>query len=242
MIDINNKKFNFYDPVKIVDNDKEDQIFSETLYILSEKYIPSRENKMIMNQFENLVINHNNTEEKQKTSEKIYTGFEYLISTDLITKLDENQNELSLLSSNFILLDINHNHNYNLVSDALEQILDFRMIPIISHPERFEILNKERIFELKDKGILFQLSLGSFSSFFGEEIEKKSKDFLEIGIYDFIATDSINYDQMNNSFIENKIESVSKIIGSQKLNEIFLENPKNVTDQKSSNDFQISRH
>ena len=242
MIDINNKKFNFYDPVTIVDNDKEYQIFSETLYILSEKYIPSRENKMIMNQFENLVINHNNTEEKQKTSEKIYTGFEYLISTDLIKKLDENQNELSLLSSNFILLDINHNHNYNLVSNALEQILDFRMIPIISHPERFEILNKERIFELKDKGILFQLSLGSFSSFFGEEIEKKSKDFLEIGIYDFIATDSINYYQMNNSFIENKIESVSKIIGSQKLNEIFLENPKNVTDQKSSNDFQISRH
>ena len=242
MIDINNKKFNFYDPVTIVDNDKEYQIFSETLYILSEKYIPSRENKMIMNQFENLVINHNNTEEKQKTSEKIYTGFEYLISTDLIKKLDENQNELSLLSSNFILLDINHNQNYNLVSDALEQILDFRMIPIISHPERFEILNKERIFELKDKGILFQLSLGSFSSFFGEEIEKKSKDFLEIGIYDFIATDSINYYQMNNSFIENKIESVSKIIGSQKLNEIFLENPKNVTDQKSSNDFQISRH
>ena len=242
MIDINNKKFNFYDPVTIVDNDKEDQIFSETLYILSEKYIPSRENKMIMNQFENLVINHNNTEEKQKTSEKIYTGFEYLISTDLITKLDENQNELSLLSSNFILLDINHNHNYNLVSDALEQILDFRMIPIISHPERFEILNKERIFELKDKGVLFQLSLGSFSSFFGQEIEKKSKDFLEIGVYDFIATDSINYDQMNNSFIENKIETISKIIGSQKLNEIFLENPKNVTDQKSSNDFQISRH
>ena len=97
---------------------------------------------MIMNQFENLVINHNNTEEKQKTSEKIYTGFEYLISTDLVTKLEENQNELSLLSSNFILLDINHNNNYNLVSDALEQILDVRMIPIISHPERFEILNK----------------------------------------------------------------------------------------------------
>ena len=142
MIDINNKKFNFYDPVTIVDNDKEDLIFSETLYILSEKYIPSRENKMIMNQFENLVINHNNTEEKQKTSEKIYTGFEYLISTDLVTKLEENQNELSLLSSNFILLDINHNNNYNLVSDALEQILDVRMIPIISHPERFEILNK----------------------------------------------------------------------------------------------------
>jgi len=44
------------------------------------------------------------------------------------------------------------------------------------------------------------------------------------------------------NIIENKIESVSKIIGSQKLNEIFLENPKNVTDQKSSNDFQISRH
>ena len=91
MIDINNKKFNFYDPVTIVDNDKEDLIFSETLYILSEKYIPSRENKMIMNQFENLVINHNNTEEKTKTSEKIYTGFEYLISTDLVTKLEENQ-------------------------------------------------------------------------------------------------------------------------------------------------------
>ena len=71
---------------------------------------------------------------------------------------------------------------------------------------------------------------------------RAEKLYMQKGIYDFIATDSISYDQMNNSFIENKIESVSKIIGSQKLNEIFLENPKNVTDQKSSNDFQISRH
>jgi len=242
MIDINNKKFNFYDPVTIVDDDKEYLIFGETLYILSEKYIPSRENKMVMNQFENLVINHNKIEEKYKNSEKIYTGFEYLVTIDLVEKLEKNQNELSLLSSNFILLDINYNNNYKLVREILEQILALRMIPIISHPERFLILNEDIIFELKDQGVLFQLSLGSFSSFFGEKIEKKSRVFLERGIYDFIATDSINYDQMDNSFIENKIECISKIIGTQKLNEIFLENPKNVTDQKSSNDFQISRH
>tara|TARA_Y100001970_G_scaffold103268_1_gene129609 strand:+ start:8590 stop:9318 length:729 start_codon:yes stop_codon:yes gene_type:complete len=242
MIDINNKKFNFYDPVNIVDIDNEDQIFSEILYILSEKYIPTRENKMIMNQFDNLVINHNNINEKKITSEKIFTGFEHLISTDLISRLKQDQKGLSLLSSNFILLDINHKNDYKLISKVLEQILDLRIIPIISHPERFEILNKERIFALKDQGVLFQLSLGSFSSLFGEEIEKNSKYFLEIGVYDFIATDSINYDQMNNSFIENKIESIIQIIGSKKLNEIFLDNPKNVTDQKSSNDFQISRH
>ncbi|GIS30924.1 MAG: hypothetical protein Ct9H90mP2_13070 [Dehalococcoidia bacterium] len=43
---------------------------------------------MIMNQFENLVINHNNTEEKtKKLLKKFIPVFEYLISTDLIKKI-----------------------------------------------------------------------------------------------------------------------------------------------------------
>ena len=46
--------------------------------------------------------------------------------------------------------------------------------------------------------------------------------------------------------LEQKIRSLIFVFSTDclalKLNEIFLENPKNVTDQKSSNDFQISRH
>ena len=49
MIDINNKKFNFYDPIKLIEMEKiSEKFFSDIIYILSEKYIPNREkNKVI---------------------------------------------------------------------------------------------------------------------------------------------------------------------------------------------------
>ena len=67
----------------------------------------------------------------------------------------------------------------------------------------------------------------------------KSKDFLETGIYDFVASDTNNYHQYNDDIFEDQINEISKIVGSSKLNQMLYDNPKNVIDEKTSNDYQL---
>ena len=237
MIDINNKKFNFYDPIKLIEKEKEtESFFSDIIFTLSEKYIPDREKDKIRNQFGNLIMNYAN---QNPGFQNIYSSFENIISEKMIIKPDNKTNKSISLISNFILIDINNNKNFKYIEKILKGILDKRRIPIISHPERFTVFDKENIKNLKEKGVLFQLSLGSFSSFFGENSKSKSHEYLESGIYDFIASDSINYNQINDEFLEKQINNILKIIGSNKLNELIFSNPKNVIDEKPSNDFQL---
>jgi len=240
MIDINNKKFNFYDPIKLIEQDKNiESFFSDIIYILSEKYIPDRETNKIRNQFGNLILNQKNQNLQNSKTQTVFSGFENIISEKIILKIDKNIKDFTLLLSNFILIDVNNHQNFKYVEKILDEILNRRLIPIISHPERFMIFEKENIEKLKEKGILFQLSLGSFASFFGERSSIKSRDYLELGIYDFIASDCTNYNEINDEFLENQISEISKIIGSNKINELIYNNPKNVIDEKSKNDFQI---
>jgi len=240
VIDINNKRFNFYDPIKSIEQEeKKEKIFSDIIFILSEKYIPDREENKIRNQFGNLLLNYNNQNLENSIPQKVFSGFENIISEKIILKLEKNIKEVSLLSSNFILIDINNYKNFKNIEKILYEIINRRGIPIISHPERFIVFEKENIEKLKEKGVLFQLSLGSFSSFFGENASVKSRDYLESGIYDFIASDYTTYNQENDDFLENQISDISKIIGSNKLNELTYNNPKNVIDEKSKNDFLL---
>ncbi len=240
MIDINNKKYNFYDPVEIIEQEKKpESFFSDIIYILSEKYIPKREKNKIRNQFSNLVQNYSKPKSENSTFQKIFSGFENLLNENLILRLEENINKVSLLKSNFILIDLNNNNNFKFTETLINKILNKRMIPIISHPERFEFLNNERIEKLHKNGVLFQLSIGSFSSVFGDKYRIKSIDLLESGIYDFIATDTINYYEVNDEFLEIQINKIIKIIGSNKLNELIYKNPRYIIDEKSSNDYEL---
>tara|TARA_Y100001970_G_scaffold63065_1_gene80704 strand:- start:16184 stop:16924 length:741 start_codon:yes stop_codon:yes gene_type:complete len=240
MIDINNKKFNFYDPIKLIEMEKiSEKFFSDIIYILSEKYIPNREKNKIKNQFSNLILNYSNKNSEKANPQKKFSSFENILNEDLIIRLEKKSSEVTLLKSNFILIDINNNKNLNFTEEILNKILEKRMIPIISHPERFEIFEKNNLKRLKSKGVLFQLSLGSFSSYFGETSMIKSKDFLETGIYDFVASDTNNYHQYNDDIFEDQINEISKIVGSSKLNQLLYDNPKNVIDEKTSNDYQL---
>lgn len=240
MIDINNKKFNFYDPIKLIEVDKKaDSFFSDIIYTLSEKYIPNREKNKIKNQFSNLILNYANKNLENSNLKNIFSGFENLLSDALILRMEKKTSEVTLLKSNFILLDINNNKNFKFTENILDRVLEKRIIPIISHPERFDFFDKDNLEKLKNKGVLFQLSLGSLSSHFGEKPMIKSNDLLESDIYDFVATDTNNYDQYNDEFLEDQINKISKIIGSSKLNELLYSNPKNVIDEKSSNDYQL---
>ena len=61
----------------------------------------------------------------------------------------------------------------------------------------------------------------------------------ENDIYDFIASDTVNYDNLNQSYLEKILDDLSEIIGQSKLDEIIYKNPLNIIDHKNSNNYQI---
>jgi len=248
MIDINNKSFNFYNSNIIIDNhldlfeaNKSQDLFTDSIYIISEKYIPFRKNKLFLNQFSNNILNFNKNKSKIiNKSYDTYSGVEFLFSENSF--IEENHyNDSCLLNSNFLLIDMNNiEFSYQLLVKKLSEIISNKIIPIIAHPERLDYqIEIKQLKELKDLGVLFQLSLGSLESIFGEKVEINSINLLKNGIFDFIASDTTNYYKFNNIFLEKSLDKSRKLIGSASLDELIYKNPLNIIDKKSSNNYQI---
>ena len=71
-------------------------------------------------------------------------------------------------------------------------VFDNGLIPIIAHPERFEIImnNYDIINELGDKGCLFQINCFSLLGGFGRRVKKLAMAMLKNGYADILATDA----------------------------------------------------
>ena len=247
MIDINNKIFNFYDPSNIMESELEslqnslsEGIFTDSIYTISEKYIPEREKTYLLNQFNNLVTNFNFEKSKIiNKEENNLSGIEVIFRKELINYNQEIQ-DYCLVDSNFMLIDVFDNIEIIMSDNILDEFKNQNIIPIIAHPERFNKNTEISKFEkLKNNGVLFQMSLGSLDGSFGEDAKLNSINLLENDIYDFIASDTVNYDNLNQSYLEKILDDLSEIIGHSKLDEIIYKNPLNIIDHKNSNNYQI---
>ena len=248
MIDINNKSFNFYNSNILIDNHlnllKENEnidIFTESIYVISEKYIPFREENLFFNQFKNSILNFNNNKSKVFNKNfNTFSGIEFLFSENSIKEKNSYIN-FCLLDSNFLLIDLNNlKYSYEFLKKELSKIINNKVIPIITHPERLAYqIEINNLKQLKDIGVLFQLSLASLASNFGENIEKNSINLLQNGIFDFIASDTTNYSEFNNNKLEKILDKSRKLIGSASLDRLIYKNPSNIIDNKSSNNYQI---
>tara|TARA_B110000438_G_scaffold56961_1_gene57022 strand:- start:12260 stop:13003 length:744 start_codon:yes stop_codon:yes gene_type:complete len=247
MIDINNKSFNFYDSDNMIESqinilrlNNSFDIFTDSIYTISEKYIPIRKRKVFFNQFNNRVSSFNN--EKSEIINKKYetfTGIEILFSENSLIEANDYK-DFCLLDSNFLLLDLNHNKSIiKKLEKNLSQIIENKIIPIIAHPERLEEVDINKLKKLKKLGVLFQLSIGSLQKNFGEKVEENSINLLKYGIFDFIASDTNNYEMFNDIFLEKSLDKASKIIGYSSMTELIYKNPSNILDHKTSNNYQI---
>lgn len=99
-----------------------------------------------------------------------------------------------------------------------EMIFDMQMKGyeiILAHPERYPYLNinGDRIEQLKNQGVFFQVNVLSLGGFYGEEAKKRAFTMLERGWVEFMGTDTHNsmyaqalVDLSNNRKVEKVIE------------------------------------
>jgi len=71
--------------------------------------------------------------------------------------------------------------------------------PILAHPERYMYMKKEQYKDIKDKGILLQMNLGSLAGMYGAHVKERAEYLLSNGLYDMAGSD-IHSPRMLNAY------------------------------------------
>lgn len=133
-----------------------------------------------------------------------------------------------LNNSKYLLIEFPRNNDVNYIDDVIFELGSFGIVPILAHPERYRFIREdiESVFELADKGILFQLNSGSLIGDYGEEVKKTAKKLLKYNAYQFMGSDAHSYDRY---MVYNEAKKiVSKISGDEILKLITDVNPTKV--------------
>ncbi len=121
---------------------------------------------------------------------------EYMLDDLFLERIKSN--DLVLLPSKHILVEMSTFSAPMNLKDLLFEIKLAGITPVLAHPERYTFYHNsiEKYHQLKEDGFLLQLNLLSLSNYYGEQVATVAKKLLTQGLYDFAGTDIHNYYQL----------------------------------------------
>lgn len=166
---------------------------------------------------------------EEKIPIQVYLGNEVYIDWNLITLLEKNEIE-PLNHSRYLLLEFPMNTYYNGMLDVIFKLQQNGFIPILAHPERYQIFkdNPKLATYILDSGVLFQGNLGSIIGLYGKDSQKLLSLFLKHKMIHFLASDVHRKGSKlicNFNFIKKKI---FKMLTDEEFQILTEENPKKV--------------
>lgn len=98
-------------------------------------------------------------------------------------------------------------------------------IPIIAHPERYTYIqqNPNKLLELIEDGVLFQMNIGSILGQYGKIAEKTAKKLLKHNMVHFLGTDTHRPNMIYNKIGE-VIEKLNKILSKEQVDNLLENN------------------
>ncbi len=179
-----------------------------TPHIMSSRFPNSRENiYQGYNLLKEELYKQNIKIELQVAAEYYYD--EYFLS--LIEKKD-----LLTFGDNYILFEFSYHYKPFELEQTIFKLISAGYKPILAHPERYSYYStKEHYEKLKDLGLLFQINLISTQGFYGKNVKKSVEKIIDLGLVDFIGSDTHN---------QNYMDIFSKALKSKKYLEIMEKN------------------
>ena len=97
----------------------------------------------------------------------------------------------------YLLIELPRSNEINYLDDVVFELKSNGITPIIAHPERYMIVheNPEVVYELADKGVLFQVNSGGLIGDYGESVKKIAMKLLKHNVYQFMGSDAHSYDR-----------------------------------------------
>ena len=117
----------------------------------------------------------------------LYLGQEIYVEKDTFNLLSSGE-LLTLNNTKYVLLEFHHVNP----SDIVEAVYVAKMrgfIPIVAHVERYEYLQFDDVFEIKNLGGLIQINASSLVNKKNKDYYKRVKKLLKNNLVDFVASD-----------------------------------------------------
>lgn len=169
---------------------------------------------------------------KKNIDLKLYLGNEIYITKNIIDLLETGK-ATSINNSNYVLFEFPLNSKPLDIYDIIYDMLEYKLIPILAHPERYYFVQKEPeiIYDLIQKGVLMQANYGSILGRYGEKSEIIVRKLLENNMVHFLGSDAHKKNTIYPRVPE-ALSEIRNIIGREKLNEIININPSLVLENK----------
>ena len=120
----------------------------------------------------------------------LYLGNEIYMSENIIKLLEEGKAS-TINDTSYVLFEMPLNAEPMNLYDIIYQMIQYKLVPILAHPERYSFVQKEPelIYDLIQKGVLMQANYGSIIGQYGEKAQMIVKKFYENNMIHFLGTD-----------------------------------------------------
>ena len=117
--------------------------------------------------------------------------------------------------------------------DIIYDMLEYKLIPVLAHPERYSFVQKEPeiVYDLIQKGVLMQSNYGSILGRYGEKAELISRKLLENNMVHFLGSD-VHKPNTIYPRIGEALDIIKELVGREKLEELTTINPKLVLENR----------
>ncbi len=122
-------------------------------------------------------------------SVRLHLAAEYMMDTLFVTRLEANDLLPLGEAGDQLLVETSYFNPPSDFEQLLEEIQSKGYFPVLAHPERYTYMDEKDYKELKNKGIRFQLNLGSLVDVYGKTARKKAEWMLKMGFYDMHGSD-----------------------------------------------------
>lgn len=153
----------------------------------------------------------------QRIEIELDAAAEYYIDHEFL-KLIEDRNLLSF-GNKYVLVEISFFSEPPILKDALFnlQIADYK--PVLAHAERYSFWHNsyEKFEEMRARGALLQLNIGSLTGYYSPETKKIAERLIDDGMYDLIGSDCHHTGHIELIKASRNEEYLHKILSSGKL-------------------------
>ncbi len=157
---------------------------------------------------------------------RIHRGCDLHLSFDNVSDAVEDPSRFSINGKRYILVECSDLHISGSMSKVLDRLMGIDLIPVITHPERNPILQKEpsRVAKWVDMGCLVQVTALSVLGGFGKRAAASAKQFFSLGLVHVIASDA--HDPVHrHPRLDEAFEAVSAAYGKDVAQQLFTSNP-----------------
>ena len=151
----------------------------EDIYPNSEKVLKSK--------FQNLIKETLGIKSPKITN----LGAEYMVD-DLFLEKVKSRSELLPFYKNYVLIEIPLFADSYLLKQTIFELQLNDYIVVLAHPERYLNVGTKELKSLREKGVMLQLNALSLTGNYGKEVRSKAFKLLKNNLFDFIATDAHN--------------------------------------------------